>query len=373
MYKLLLLITFLFGNVSMVQAHDPGLSRANVGLHETGLAMHMVFAWQDLVLLVPIDVEQDGTIVTEELSAVRSHLRSLISGGVEVRGAKGKYPPKTIRIEQGSKGVITFDLNYEFSDASAIQVHIPLITQLARGHRQYLTVQDANGNLLAQRILDSSSSPTVLNEPGPGRLSVFREYLAEGVWHIWIGFDHILFLLTLLLPAVLVYRVSGWHSVDRLRPAMTDVLKVVTAFTLAHSITLALAALDIVSLSPRLVESFIAFSVLVTSVNNLRPVFPNSRWLLAFGFGLVHGFGFASVLVDLGLPGDALIISLLGFNLGVEAGQLAIVALVFPTIAFLRHTRFYRTWVFSGGSVMAALVSMVWMFERIFNYDVLGF
>lgn len=371
--KLLSLIMLLFGSVSQVQAHDPGLSRANVELHEAGMAIHMVYSRQDLEFLMPIDADHDGTVVAEELSVARPGLQSLIAGAVEVRGAKEIHQPKLVRIEQMPEGTMTVDLYYEFSDAAEIRVRIPLIAQLARGHRQYLTVQDASGNLLSQHILDASAVPVILNGSGPDRFSVFREYLAEGIRHIWIGIDHILFLLTLLLPAVLVYQNSGWRSVDKLRPAMTDVLKVVTAFTLAHSITLVLAALDIVSLSPRLVESAIAFSVLVASVNNLRPVLPNSRWLLAFCFGLVHGFGFASVLVELGLPGDALVISLLGFNLGVEAGQLAIVALVFPAMAFLRHTPFYRTWVFSGGSAMAALIAMVWMLERIFNYDVLGF
>ena len=170
-----------------------------------------------------------------------------------------------------------------------------------------------------------------------------------------------------------MYRQSKWRSLDGLRPAINDTLKVITAFTVAHSITLPLAVLNIVALPPRLVESIIALSVLVTAINNLRPVFPASRWQLAFGFGLVHGFGFANVLIDLGLPRDALITSLLGFNLGVEAGQLAIVILVFPIAALLRYTAFYRTWIFSGGSTVAAMIATVWIFERLFDYEVLGF
>jgi len=365
MKKFLLLIILLSGPASLVQAHDPGLSRANVKLSDAGLSIHMEISRQDLELLVPIDTDHNGTVITEELSAVRSDLELLISSGINVRTARDKYQPNFISIEQATEDGIAIDLQYELSDTSEVQIHIPLIAQLARGHRQYLTVLDANGNLLAQHILAASSPPVVLHQTGPDQLSVFRAYLTEGIWHIWIGFDHILFLLTLLLPAVLVYRASTWYSVDRLRPAIKDVFKVVTAFTVAHSITLALAVLDVVSLSPRMVESFIAFSVLVTSVNNLRPIFPYSRWLLAFGFGLIHGFGFASVLMDLGLPGDALLVSLLGFNLGVEAGQLAIVAVVFPVIAFLRHTTFYRAWVFSGGSAMAALIATVWIYELV--------
>ncbi len=170
-----------------------------------------------------------------------------------------------------------------------------------------------------------------------------------------------------------MYRRPKWRSLDELQPAINDTLKVITAFTIAHSITLTLAVLNIVALPPRLVESIIALSVLVTAINNLHPVFPASRWQLAFGFGLVHGFGFASILIDLGLPHDALINSLLGFNLGVEVGQLAIVILVFPIIALLRHTAFYQTWIFSGGSTVAAIIATVWIYERIFDYEILGF
>jgi hypothetical protein len=206
--------------------------------------------------------------------------------------------------------------------------------------------------------------------------SPWRELFAygrEGVWHIWIGFDHILFLLTLMLPAVLVYQKPQWQSVDKLRPAVIDMLKIVTSFTVAHSLTLSLAVLKIVSIWPRLVESTIAFSVLITALNNLYPLFHSSRWTLAFLFGLVHGFGFANVLLDLGLPAGTLAIALLGFNLGVEIGQVVIVALLFPMAYLIRHTRFYQSYVLRGGSIATAAVASIWMFERVFDYEVLGF
>ena len=117
-------------------------------------------------------------------------------------------------------------------------------------------------------------------------------------------------------------------------------LWVVTAFTLAHSITLTLAALRLVELPSRLVESAIAASVVLAAVNNLVPVVERRRWMVAFAFGLIHGFGFASVLAELGLPQETLVLSLLGFNLGVELGQLAIVAVFLPTAYALRNTRF---------------------------------
>ena len=202
----------------------------------------------------------------------------------------------------------------------------------------------------------------------------FLQYLWQGVWHIWIGFDHILFLLALLLPAVLLRRRRGGQGdgvrgVSRFKDASMSVLAVVTAFTLAHSITLSLAALQIISLPSRLVESAIAASVVFAAANNLVPMV-QGRWLMAFFFGLIHGFGFASVLTELGLPTGALAVSLVGFNLGVELGQLAIVVVFLPLAFVLRHTPFYQRGVLLGGSWAALLVALAWFVERAFNLSI---
>jgi hypothetical protein len=198
-------------------------------------------------------------------------------------------------------------------------------------------------------------------------LAQFVDYAREGVWHIWIGFDHILFLVSLLLPSVLLGSGKGRQPAERFAPTFWDVLKVTTAFTIAHSITLSLAALSIIQLPSRLVESAIALSVVLAALNNLRPVVRGRRWLVAFGFGLIHGFGFASVLADLGLPQGALLVALVGFNVGVEAGQLAIVAAFLPIAYALRRSWLYRRVVFMGGSAAIALIGALWMVERIFD------
>jgi hypothetical protein len=203
-------------------------------------------------------------------------------------------------------------------------------------------------------------------------LNQFVQYLVEGVWHIWIGFDHILFLLSLLLPAVLVQQARRWRGVDTFGMALREVLWVVTAFTVAHSITLTLAALQIVALPSRWVESAIAASVVLAAANNLYPLVASRRWVVAFGFGLIHGFGFASVLTELGLPKETLVLSLLGFNLGVELGQLGIVAVFLPLAFALRSTGFYRKGVFVGGSAITLMVALVWLTERAFNLKLIS-
>ncbi len=200
-----------------------------------------------------------------------------------------------------------------------------------------------------------------------GRLDRWLTFIWEGVWHIWIGFDHILFLIALLLPAVLVREQKRWQGVATFRPALMNVLKVVTAFTVAHSITLSLAALDLVNLPSRLVESVIAASVALAAANNLWPISRGKSWMVAGGFGLIHGFGFASVLGDLGLESGSLAVALVGFNIGVELGQLAIVAAFLPWAFALRRTSLYQIAIFKYGSALVILMATVWMAERIFG------
>jgi hypothetical protein len=202
----------------------------------------------------------------------------------------------------------------------------------------------------------------------------FADYLKEGVLHIWTGFDHILFLLSLLLPAVLVRSTDPgqtWAAAPSFKVAFTDVFKVVTGFTVAHSITLSLAALGVISLPTRWVESAIAVSVVLAALNNVRSVVFSGRWILAFCFGLIHGFGFASVLTDLGLPQESLLLSLVAFNVGVELGQLAIVAVFLPIAFTLRDTRLYRRAILVGGSLLVATIAMLWLVERAFNVALL--
>ena len=243
---------------------------------------------------------------------------------------------------------------------------------LVLGYRLLFDV-DALHRSLVRMSLDGSVQSAVMSPQAPDQTfsstaasgwKQVAQVFVQGVWHIWIGFDHILFLLALLLPLVLVRADGHWRPVDRFSEALREVLWVVTSFTVAHSITLSLAALGLVELPSRLVESAIAVSVVVAALNNLVPLFNHRRWMVAFGFGLIHGFGFASVLAELGLPQDALVLSLVGFNLGVEAGQLAIVAVFLPLSFALRHTAFYRRGVLPVGSALAIALALVWLAER---------
>lgn len=212
---------------------------------------------------------------------------------------------------------------------------------------------------------DNSSQSFLLKKPNG--VIEFKNYVIEGVWHIWKGFDHILFLISLLLPAVLIRTHDKWEPSSNFKSTFLDVLKVVTAFTVAHSITLTLATLHVISLPSRWVEAAIAASVMLAALNNLFPVILKRRWMVAFFFGLIHGFGFAAVLADLGLQQSALIISLLGFNLGVEIGQIAILTIYLPVSYALRKTLSYKYIFFYFGSFSIVCIATIWFIERALN------
>lgn len=254
--------------------------------------------------------------------------------------------------------------------AAPLQLNYRLLFDIDQLHRGLLKLE--LDGVAHSSVLGPQSGVMELHAGETSRLKQLARYLLEGIWHIWIGFDHILFLLSLLLPAVLVHQARKWTGVASFKAAFTEVLWVVTAFTVAHSITLSLAALQIIELPSRLVESCIAASVVLAAANNIWPVVEHRRWMVAFGFGLIHGFGFASVLTELGLPRDALVLSLLGFNLGVETGQLAIVAVFLPVAYLIRNSTFYRRGVFVGGSLLTMLVALIWLVERVFNLKVIS-
>ncbi|WP_339704475.1 HupE/UreJ family protein [uncultured Kriegella sp.] len=219
-------------------------------------------------------------------------------------------------------------------------------------------------------------------------ISVWKGFVAmikQGIWHIWIGFDHILFLLALILPSVVrrkkavnvengtktstqKFDIWGWEPVLKFKPAFMYILKIVTFFTIAHTITLSLASLKIINLPSQFVESVIALSIGLAAYHNIKPLFKGKDWVIAFVFGLFHGFGFASVMADLGISGEFLTLTLLGFNLGVELGQVGIILVIFPILFYMRKLKMYPyflVWL----SVVLIIVSLYWLVERVFDIN----
>jgi hydrogenase/urease accessory protein HupE len=194
---------------------------------------------------------------------------------------------------------------------------------------------------------------------------------ANGVLHILGGLDHLLFLVALVLPAVVERRDRRWIARLDLRAALLQVAWIATAFTAAHSITLGLASFGLVRLPASVIEPLIAVTVLAAALNNLWPLVTARLALVAFGFGLIHGFGFAEVLAPLELPAFELARALLRFNLGVEVGQLVIVAVSFALLVIVRRWRGYPRWILGAGSAALAVIACAWIVERIFDLSIL--
>lgn len=237
-----------------------------------------------------------------------------------------------------------------------------LLFDLDPVHRGFFAVADAHQTHVG--VFTATESEVVLDIRQFDRLATVWAYLREGARHIAEGLDHVLFLVALLLPAPLVRREQRWRPQERLAPVVGEVLRIVTAFTVAHSLTLALAVFGAVHFEARWVELAIAVSVFAAAWNNLRPFLPGRVWAMAFGFGLVHGLGFAGALVQLGLPRQGRGLALLGFNVGVECGQLAIVAALLPLLYLARRRAAYETLCLRVGSMAIAWLAIMWAIER---------
>jgi hypothetical protein len=350
-------------------AHKP--SDSYLALYADGQTLRGQWdiALRDLEYAIGLDADGDGAITWGELRAQQAQVDAYTLARLALRadGKACRLTPTEHLVDDHSDGayaVLRFAADCDLASYKEIQVEYSLFFDLDPTHRGLLRVQHGSDTTTA--VLGPDRPKLELRAEGRPRWRQFLDYAGEGVWHIWIGFDHILFLLSLLLPAVFIWR-SNWEAAERFSTTFWDVFKVATSFTVAHSITLSLAALSVIQLPSRLVESAIALSVIVAALNNVWPLVHDRRWLVAFGFGLVHGFGFASVLTDLGLPQGTLLLALVGFNLGVEGGQLTIIAAFLPLAFATRRSWAYRRLVFVGGSIAIALVASVWLVERAFN------
>lgn len=212
-------------------------------------------------------------------------------------------------------------------------------------------------------VFDWSTKSLQVDGDGGSWLEGIVAMVGLGVQHIGEGADHLLFLLMLLIPAPLLADRGRWRRGGDGRRSVIRVVHVVTAFAIGHSITLVLATLGVIHLPARLVESLIALSILVSAVHALRPLVPRGEPIIAAGFGLVHGLAFATLLGDSGLSGEALVSSLLGFNLGIELTQLLVVALMMPSLYVLSRTRAYGL-LRPALALVGLVLSAAWLLER---------
>ena len=357
------------------QAHQPSDSYLTLKMQENSVQGRWDIALRDLDFLLALDVDDDGRLTWGE---VRSRLPEIESYAMQhvALAADGAACPLDVKdrlVDTHADGA------YLVLDVVGACPRPPRAVQL---RYDFLLGVDAMHRGLLRLAIDQASHSAVL-VPGAalqtfqagrsGGWKTLTSYLANGVHHIWVGYDHLLFLISLLLPSVALRRGGRWVPAPHWRPVAHDVLRTVTAFTVAHSVTLVLASLRIITLPGRWVESVIALTVVLAALNNVFAVIDTRRWLVALVFGLVHGFGFASVLDGLDLPGaGARAVALLGFNLGVEIGQLAVVAVLLPALYLIRGTPVYRRAILAGGSCLVAALASVWLVERAFDVRLLS-
>ncbi|MEO5863161.1 MAG: HupE/UreJ family protein [Burkholderiales bacterium] len=350
-------------------AHKPSDSYLTIKADTQQLQGQWDIALRDLDYAIGLDANLDGNIEWGEVKAKHAEIVAYAFSHLKLVADGSPCPSKVTdhKIDNHSDGA--YAVLYFAADCPktplSLGIDYTLFFDLDKEHKGLLNLQ-SDGKARSAIFGDSERKQT-FQLANPSKWKQFVDYLVEGIWHIWIGLDHILFLLSLLLPAVLVWSADKWLAARNFGQAFLEVLKVVTAFTIAHSITLSLAALGIVELPTWIAESAIAASVVVAAMNNVYPIFHGRRWVVAFLFGLIHGFGFANVLTELGLPDGTLLIALVGFNLGVEVGQVAIVAVFLPLAFALRKTWVYQRLVLVAGSLLIAVVAAAWLVERVFD------
>jgi hypothetical protein len=356
----------------LAHAHKPSDSYLMLSLQDERVVGQWGIALRDLDYAIGLDADGNGEITWGEVKAKHSEIAAYAMARLPI-AADGAPCTTTVTrhlIDSHSDGAYAV-LRFAAACPSVpeeLQVTYRLFSDIDPQHKGLLRLQAGGETRTA--IFSPAAAQQTFRLAHPSLRRQFLAYVATGVDHIWSGYDHILFLLSLLLPAVVVHRGRSWEPSEGFRPAFADVLKTVTAFTVAHSLTLSLATLQLVTLPARISESAIALSVVLAALNNLFPIVRGSRWIVAFSFGLVHGFGFASVLTDLGLPKGVLAVALVGFNLGAEVGQIAIVAAFLPVAYLVRRTWLVRRVVLVGGSGAIATVGALWFVERAFD---LGF
>jgi hydrogenase/urease accessory protein HupE len=307
-------------------AHDPGLSAAEVRVLGDRIVAEVSFAPQDLAAIQPLDL-------------------------LAIAGDQRELELRSVTRKPSDSNSVHFLLEFSSANSANLRISAPVLAKLPRGHKQFCTVYDQENKILAERMLSADANELTidLRTTSAGVGSIFR-FLVLGVEHILTGYDHLAFLLALLLAGGSLRRNA----------------KIITSFTVAHSLTLALATFGLINISPALVEPVIAASIVFVGLENLFRRRVAARWLVTFVFGLVHGLGFASALRELGIGGFGVraAIPLLSFNLGVELAQIAIAALVLPLVWRLEQRPAFALKHVPALSLLITFAGVYWLIAR---------
>lgn len=333
-------------------AHKVGISRGEYRAEGATLQATLTFARPELIATVPgLDANNDGLLSGQEVAQGRGLLATTLIDGLAVRSTSAACRGELEQAALTANDGLAVGLRYRCPDApSEFHLRLSLLSSLSVGHRHLASVATAGQADAVTRVVYEASPEFEVGAgaaAGPDRVA--GPLFALGVEHILTGFDHLMFLFGVIL-------IGG-----RLRA----LLLAITAFTLAHSVTLGVAALGVWAPSPSVVEPAIALSIVYVGVENWFVSDASRRWLLTFPFGLIHGFGFAGALREIALPSAQVPLALLSFNLGVETGQILVLALVLPILFWLRQRAWFARVGVRYGSTLVAISGLIWFVQRV--------
>jgi hydrogenase/urease accessory protein HupE len=340
-------------------AHDPGLSSLTIRQRRNGLEATLTLAARDAAQVAELDEDHDGIVTQAEFAQTRSQLETAVARQLFIAADDKVANAQSVRSQLDENNNVEVRLNFHVVGFSSLEIQSKIIASLPLGHRQYLQIQNSRWETIFERLLSAATDRATLEMPDAhssigafGAVRSFAKFLCLGVKHILTGYDHLLFLFGLLLVA------HGFLSS----------LGIITSFTIAHSITLAVATLHVVQIPSRVVEPLIAASIVFVGIENLlRGDIPTARRMVPFGFGLIHGFGFASALREagIGLGTGGIVLPLFSFNLGVELGQIMVAAVALPVIWKLRENpMFIARWA-PACSAAVVLLGSFWFVQRV--------
>ncbi len=349
--------------VQSAQAHQLSTSYLNLEYSEENYQYKGNWELQisDLEQEITFELDDDKQVSWYEIKNKADVINEFVKKSILFTQNKASCPLVDIgnyRINHYyDEAYLVIPVTYNCSTDSEIRITYNAFFNNDDKHQALININNVN------RVFSKEDRSQLLNIKKPSYLTTFTQYTYQGVLHIWMGIDHVLFLITLLLTSVLVRNQDTWEANPTKFAIVKKTAWIITAFTLAHSITLTATALNILSFNSRWVELGIAFSVLLTAFNNVWPLILRLGWI-TFAFGLLHGMGFASVLKELGLSDNFQLLSVLAFNLGVELGQLAILIVALPLLMLVRNFNWYKKWVMPLGSLAIAAVAVQWCIER---------
>ncbi|MEW5977267.1 MAG: HupE/UreJ family protein [Acidobacteriota bacterium] len=356
MKSILWILAILLAMPFSTSAHDVGLSSLVLRLNEEDLAVQITVARNDLEARILVDEDLDGIVSREEMELVTPRLKRLVSEAIQIQWDGRAADPDRFSVRSPDSSTVELTARYSRARSSRLTLLSRFPDLMSYGHRQNVAVTREDGGTLYEGVIAASGQPIEihLNEATMrgGLLFRLRQFTGLGVEHILQGYDHLLFLVALLLAG------GGLRSA----------VKIISSFTVAHSITLALASLNYIHLPSRLVELLIALSIVYVGIENLLSRDFQHRWRITFLFGLVHGLGFASVFQDLGLANQAygVVVPLLSFNVGVEIGQVAIALLALPLLRWLAGRPRFVLHYAPACSVLISVMGGYWFLQRTF-------